>query len=98
MKSKNQGYVCYSANEINKSVLDSIEVGDLVKVNNCTKPMRVKFVAENGFAMTQKFFGDTYYSIAMTMKSCMSLKIPKRLRLISVLSATEKPTCRCEKV
>lgn len=63
MKSKNQGYVCYSANEINKSVLDSIEVGDLVKVNDWIKPMRVKFVAENGFAMTQKNFRDTYYSI-----------------------------------
>ena len=57
MKSKNQGYVCYAANEINKSVLDSIEVGDLVKVNDWTKPMRVKFVAENGFAMTQKTLG-----------------------------------------
>lgn len=63
MKSKNQGYVCYSANEINKSVLDSIEVGDLVKVNDWIKPMRVKFVTENGFAMTQKNFRDTYYSI-----------------------------------
>lgn len=63
MKSKNQGYVCYAASEINKSVLDSIEVGDLIKVNDWTKPMRVKFVAENGFAMTQKNFGNTYYSI-----------------------------------
>lgn len=63
METKNQEYTCYDASEINKSILDSIEVGDLIKINEWKEPMKVKFVAENGFAMTQKTFGGTYYSI-----------------------------------
>ena len=54
-------YVHY--NEVTREALDTIKVGDLIKVNDWTKPMRVKAVSENYFVMTQKQFGDTYYSV-----------------------------------
>ena len=40
-----------------------IKVGDLIKVNNWKKPMRVKAVSNNYFLMTMKQFGVTYYSV-----------------------------------
>lgn len=43
--------------------LDTIKVGDLVKVNDLAKPMRVKAVSENYFVMTMRQFKDTYYSV-----------------------------------
>ena len=48
---------------VTREVLDTIKVGDLIKVNNWKKPMRVKAVSENYFVMTQKQFGNTYYSV-----------------------------------
>ena len=50
-------------NNITREILDTIKVGDLIKVNNWNKPMRVKAVSENYFVMTQKQFGNTYYSV-----------------------------------
>lgn len=43
--------------------LKSIKVGDLVKVNNWKKAMRVKAVSENYVIMSQKAFGTSLYSI-----------------------------------
>lgn len=48
---------------VTKEILDTIKVGDLIKINNWKKPMRVKAVSENFFVMTQKNFGNTYYSV-----------------------------------
>lgn len=48
---------------ITKEILDTIKVGDLIKVNNWKKPMKVKAVSANYFVMTQNLFGDTYYSV-----------------------------------
>lgn len=54
-------YIHYT--DVTREILDTIKVGDLVKVNDWKKPMRVKAVSENYFVMTQKQFGDTYYSV-----------------------------------
>ena len=54
-------YIHYS--NVTRKDLDTIKVGDLVKVNDWTRPMRVKAVSDNYFVMTQKQFGKTYYSI-----------------------------------
>ena len=48
---------------VTREILDTIKVGDLIKVNNWKKPMQVKAVSDNYFVMTQKQFGDTYYSV-----------------------------------
>ena len=48
---------------ITKEILDTVKVGDLIKINDWKKPMRVKAVSENYFVMTNKQFGDTYYSV-----------------------------------
>lgn len=48
---------------ITKEILDTIKVGDLIKINNWKKPMRVKGVSENYVVMTQKNFGKTWYSV-----------------------------------
>lgn len=48
---------------ITKEILETIRVGDLIKINNWKKPMRVKGVSENYFVMTQNIFGNTYYSV-----------------------------------
>ena len=50
-------------NEITKELLDSIQVGDLVKCNDWEKPMRVKGVSANYFVMARPLFGRTCYSI-----------------------------------
>lgn len=49
--------------EITKEVLDTVQVGDLVKCNDWTVPYRVKGVSENYFVMVRKQFGKTSYSI-----------------------------------
>ena len=54
-------YIHYT--NVTREILDTIKVGDLIKVNNWKKPMRVKAVSENYFVMTQKMFGDTCYSV-----------------------------------
>lgn len=56
-----KNYVHYD--NVTRDVLDTIKVGDLIKVNNWKKPMRVKAVSNNYFVMTQNLFGDTYYSV-----------------------------------
>lgn len=54
-------YKLYS--EVTKEVLNSIKVGDLVKINDWEKPMRVRGVSDNYFVMTQKQFKETIYSV-----------------------------------
>ena len=56
-----KGYTHYK--KVTKEVLDTIKVGDLIKVNDWKKPMRVKAVSANYFVMTQKQFGKTWYSV-----------------------------------
>ena len=48
---------------VTREILDSIQVGDLVKINNWTKPMRVKAVSENYFVMVSNLFGNPMYSV-----------------------------------
>lgn len=49
--------------EITKELLDSIQVGDMVKCNDWKDAYRVRGVSENYFVMARSFFGRTYYSI-----------------------------------
>lgn len=48
-------YVHYT--DITREILDTIKVGDLVKINDWTKPLRVKAVSENYFVMVNNLFG-----------------------------------------
>lgn len=48
---------------ITKEILDEIKVGDLVKINNQKKPMKVVGVSKNYFAMIMKVCGNVLYSI-----------------------------------
>lgn len=49
--------------DITKELLDSIKMGDLVKVNDWKKPLRVKGVSENYFVMATHQFGKCVYSV-----------------------------------
>lgn len=49
--------------EISKEVLDNIKVGDLIKVNDWNKPIRVRAVSENYFVMANNMFGKWDYSV-----------------------------------
>lgn len=54
-------YVHY--NNITREILDTIKVGDLVKVNDWETPMKVKAFSNNYFVMTENRDGLTYYSV-----------------------------------
>ena len=57
-------YILYSPDlPVTREDLDSICVGDLVKINDWKKPMRVKAVSKNYFVMSSNFFGKPYYAI-----------------------------------
>lgn len=56
-------YKLYEKSEITKEILDQIQVGDLVKINDWGKPLRVKGVSENYFVMAQNIFGRHLYSV-----------------------------------
>ena len=49
--------------DVTKEVLDSVQVGDLVKCNDWSIAFRVKGVSENYFVMARKDFGRTHYSV-----------------------------------
>ena len=49
--------------EITRELLDSIQVGDMVKCNDWDRPKRVMGVSENYFVMATSCFGKTLYSI-----------------------------------
>lgn len=57
----NNGYVHYT--NVTRDVLDTIKIGDLIKVNNWESPMEVKAVSENYFVMTEDRDEDRYYSV-----------------------------------
>lgn len=46
-----------------KEILDTIQVGDLIKCNDWKRPLRVQIVSENFFIMTRNLFGQCCYSI-----------------------------------
>lgn len=50
-------------NPVTREALDTIKAGDLVKVNDWKRPMRVKGVSENYFVMTQPVGKRTMYSV-----------------------------------
>lgn len=54
-------YIHYQ--NINKEILDSIQVGDLVKINDWKMPLRVVGVSANYFCMIRKVFGKVLYSV-----------------------------------
>lgn len=56
-----QKYTAYS--DITKELLDSIEVGDLIKVNDWKRPLRCKGTTDDYFVMSTKQFGSTCYSV-----------------------------------
>ena len=57
----NNNYTHY--NNITREILDTIKVGDLIKVNDWESPMEVKAVSENYFVMTENRDGEMYYSV-----------------------------------
>lgn len=48
---------------ITKEVLDSVKPGDLIKVNDWKKPLKVIAVSENYFVMARKLFDKWEYSV-----------------------------------
>ena len=56
-----KNYIHYD--NVTRDILDTVGVGDLIKVNDWKQPMRVKAVSKNYFLMTSKVFGDTCYSV-----------------------------------
>ena len=49
--------------EITKEILDTVKVGNLIKVNDWKKPLKVIAVSENYFVMARKVFGEWEYSV-----------------------------------
>lgn len=54
-------YIHYT--NVTRENLDTVKVGDLVKINDWKKPMRVNAISKNYFVMTMKQFGKNYYSV-----------------------------------
>lgn len=59
----NRQYVSYGLKDITKELLNTVDVGDLIKCNDWKIPLRVKAISENYFVMIGKVFGKTEYSI-----------------------------------
>lgn len=57
----NNNYTHY--NNVTREILDTIKVGDLIKVNDWDTPMEVKAVSENYFVMTEDKDNEKYYSV-----------------------------------
>lgn len=49
--------------DITKEILDTVSIGNHVRVNDWKKPMRVKGVSENYFVMVRNHFGQLWYSV-----------------------------------
>lgn len=56
-------YEHHVGEQVTKELLDSIKFGDLIKVNDWTKPLRVKGVIKDYFVMATKQFGKSVYSV-----------------------------------
>lgn len=66
MEKKNDGYIHFSVYEGEgniKDALQTVKIGDLIKVNDWRQPMKVKCVSANYFVMTANRFGKIYYSV-----------------------------------
>ena len=61
----NNEYVHYT--NITRNILDTIKVGDLIKVNDWESPMEVKAVSENYFVMTESRDNEKYYSVCLKL-------------------------------
>lgn len=58
-----KAYTTFETEQIDKEVLDLIQVNDLIKINNWRRPMRVRGVSENYAVMTCNIMGKLYYSV-----------------------------------
>jgi len=58
-----KNYKVYKNEEVTKEILDTIQKGDLIKVNDWGKPFRVRGVTDNYFIMTCNMFGNIHYSV-----------------------------------
>jgi hypothetical protein len=65
---------------ITRDILDTIKVGDLVKVNNWRSPMAVKAVSNNYFVMTQTARGKHYYSVCSKLPWCADGVVYNKMR------------------
>lgn len=54
-------YIKYE--HVTKELLDTIKVGDLIKVNGWKKPLRVRAVSDNYFVIASKMFDKWDYSV-----------------------------------
>lgn len=61
-------YKIVTQENITKELLNKIKVGDLIKINNWKRPLRVIAVSENFFIMAMKAFGSCVYSICEKRK------------------------------
>ena len=59
---RNEKYKHFSGEKIGIG-LQSVKVGDLIKINNWNQPMRVKCISNNYFVMTVNRFGNVLYSV-----------------------------------
>lgn len=66
-------YKSYTKSEITKEILDQIQIGDFVKINNWRQPLRVKGVSENYFVMAQDL-----HDIEKPLEYSVFSKIPFR--------------------
>lgn len=53
----NKQYKHYT--DVTREILDTIKIGDLIKINNWKKPMRVMAVSKNYFVMAVKYLKPT---------------------------------------
>ena len=56
-------YEIYPKTELTKEILDTIKVGDRIKVNSWKRPFTVRAVSKNYFIMIVPFFDSYRYSI-----------------------------------
>lgn len=54
-------YIHYT--DVTREILDTIKVGDWVKINDWKRPLRVKAVSKNFLVMNRKQFNDVIYSV-----------------------------------
>lgn len=57
----NNQYIHY--NHVTREILNTIKVGDLIKINDWETPMEVKAVSDNYFVMTEDRDDGKYYSV-----------------------------------
>ena len=70
LKTRKGKYVEYLGDQITKEVLNSIKVGDLVKVNDWKRPLRVRAVSEDYFVMAVRMLGKWDYSVCEKKPWC----------------------------